>query len=395
MLDRHKRLFAKDFLVRYPSVSSSPLATLCPVVPAPKETEEQSFEFPTPPQTASWINPAYMRLENSNMSLTSSSSCSTCSLPPASSTSALGAAPLRRRRRVNGVGAAAFLLGLLVGGAHAFVPAYHRKLAAAAPCAAANNKRRAGGMSGHQSVTMSAVARDSHTASVPAPPTPHTHAPHTPSPGSVAPPEQPIINQYPVFPRAAVNIVVVRARPLNMGREYLFVQRSKEPGTNQWALPGGSVEIGEEMLQAAAREVVEETTLDHTTLQFYPRCFMTTDAIYNDDMGAVKYHFVISHMVCWAAPEAAPVAADDAKDIRWMTLPQLRTLDPEAIFRGVVEVVETVERLVDVGCITKADLVRVPVAPDGSMLPSLPPTPPGMGLDDDAQGANDLIPRRM
>lgn len=89
------------------------------------------------------------------MSLTSSSSCSTCSLPPASSTSALGAAPLRRRRRVNGVGAAAFLLGLLVGGAHAFVPAYHRKLAAAAPCAAANNKRRAGGMSGHQSVTMS------------------------------------------------------------------------------------------------------------------------------------------------------------------------------------------------------------------------------------------------
>lgn len=39
--------------------------------------------------------------------------------------------------------------------------------------------------------------------------------------------------------------------------------------------------------------------------------------------------------------------------------------------------------------------VRVPVAPDGSMLPSLPPTPPGMGLDDDAQGANDLIPRRM
>lgn len=56
--------------------------------------------------------------------------------------------------------------------------------------------------------------------------------------------EQPKINQYPVFPRAAVNIVVVRARPLNMGREYLFVQRSKEPGTNQWALPGGRCVTG-------------------------------------------------------------------------------------------------------------------------------------------------------
>jgi hypothetical protein len=29
-------------------------------------------------------------------------------------------------------------------------------------------------------------------------------------------------------------------------------------------------------------------------------------------------------MVCWADADAEPVAADDAKDIRWMTLPQLR-----------------------------------------------------------------------
>lgn len=63
-----------------------------------------------------------------------------------------------------------------------------------------------------------------------------------------------------------------------------------------------SVELGEEMLVAAAREVAEETTLDHNHLQFYPRCFMTTDAIYNDAAGAVKYHFVISQVRCvaWA-----------------------------------------------------------------------------------------------
>jgi hypothetical protein len=53
-------------------------------------------------------------------------------------------------------------------------------------------------------------------------------------------PQQPAINCYPVFPRAAVNIVIVRGRPFHLGREYLFVQRSKEPGTNQWALAGGS-----------------------------------------------------------------------------------------------------------------------------------------------------------
>ena len=56
------------------------------------------------------------------------------------------------------------------------------------------------------------------------------------------------------------------------------------------------MELGEEMLVAAAREVAEETTLDQRHLQFYPRCFMTTDAIYNDAAGAVKYHFVISQV---------------------------------------------------------------------------------------------------
>lgn len=111
-------------------------------------------------------------------------------------------------------------------------------------------------------------------------------------------------------------------------------------------------------------------------LQFYPRCFMTTDAIYNDEMGAVKYHFVISQvrvsvsvyalqeeggrprsitsptatrrpcvvwcslcvfwcscvvmcvqMVCWASPDAVAQAADDAKAVKWMTLPQLRKIN--------------------------------------------------------------------
>lgn len=184
--------------------------------------------------------------------------------------------------------------------------------------------------------------------------------PHLVKTHELRPPEQPAINCYPMFPRAAVNIVVVRGRPLNLGREYLFVQRSKEPGTNQWSLPGGSVEVGEQMLMAAAREVLEETTLDHNVLQFYPRCFMTTDAIFNDEMGAVKYHFVISQMVCWASPDAVAQAADDAKAVKWMTLPQLRKINAEGrAFRGVVEVIETLERLVDVGCITKADLVRV------------------------------------
>lgn len=37
-------------------------------------------------------------------------------------------------------------------------------------------------------------------------------------------------------------------------------------------------------------------------------------------------------MVCWAEADAEPVAADDAKDIRWMTLPQLRGVNVRPVF---------------------------------------------------------------
>lgn len=39
----------------------------------------------------------------------------------------------------------------------------------------------------------------------------------------------------------------------------------------------------------------------------------------------------LQQMVCWAAAEAEPVAADDAKDIRWMTLPQLRGVNVRTV----------------------------------------------------------------
>jgi len=58
------------------------------------------------------------------------------------------------------------------------------------------------------------------------------------------------------YPKVAVDVVLE-----NKGK-VLLVQRALEPFAGKWALPGGFVEEGETVEQAAVREVKEETGLD-------------------------------------------------------------------------------------------------------------------------------------
>ena len=94
----------------------------------------------------------------------------------------------------------------------------------------------------------------------------------------------------------------------------LLVQRRKEPNAGTWGFPGGHVELGETALDAAVRELAEETGVVATA-----RHYLTNlDVIHHDDDGAVRVHYLLAAVRCDYV-SGTPVAADDAKDAGWFT----------------------------------------------------------------------------
>lgn len=115
---------------------------------------------------------------------------------------------------------------------------------------------------------------------------------------------------YPDLPRVAVGAVV-----LNEGK-VLLVLRGKPPGEGMWAIPGGSVNLGETLQMAVEREVLEETGLRVEA----GKVIYTFDAIVRDPNGRVQYHYVILDLEAkLLSPELSPVPADDVRDARWFT----------------------------------------------------------------------------
>ena len=101
----------------------------------------------------------------------------------------------------------------------------------------------------------------------------------------------------------------------------LLVRRKKEPDAGLWGYPGGHVDLGETALDAAERELREETGVIATPVSY----LTNLDIITRDDTGAVQHHFLLAAVLC-SFESGTPVAADDVSDARWFHVDLLDTV---------------------------------------------------------------------
>jgi len=120
---------------------------------------------------------------------------------------------------------------------------------------------------------------------------------------------------YPVKPLPAVGAVVFK------GDAVLLVKRGKAPACGMWAIPGGSVRLGETLQAAAEREILEETGV--TIRAGAP--VLVFDTIQRDGRGDVQFHYVIVDLAAEYI-SGDPKAADDAADARWVRADELAGL---------------------------------------------------------------------
>lgn len=102
----------------------------------------------------------------------------------------------------------------------------------------------------------------------------------------------------------------------------LLVRRANPPDVGKWGFPGGKVDLGECLKDAAIRELFEETGVRATA----QRVFTAVDAFDHDENGVVRHHYVLVAVLCaWVSGE--PIAGDDALEARWFPLHALEEED--------------------------------------------------------------------
>jgi 8-oxo-dGTP diphosphatase len=122
--------------------------------------------------------------------------------------------------------------------------------------------------------------------------------------------------EFPELPLVGVGAIIIQ------DDRVVLVKRAHPPLQAQWSIPGGVLEVGELVREAAVREAREETGLivePGALLGVY-------DRVLRDTENRVQYHYVLIDFLC--RPIGGELSASgDAAEVRWFTREELHALN--------------------------------------------------------------------
>jgi 8-oxo-dGTP diphosphatase len=118
--------------------------------------------------------------------------------------------------------------------------------------------------------------------------------------------------EFPEVPLVGIGAVIIE------GVRVVLVKRAHPPLQDQWSIPGGVLEVGELVSEAAVREAREETGLVVEPVELLG----VYDRVLRNAEQRVQYHYVLIDFLCRrVAGELA--AASDATEVRYFTREEL------------------------------------------------------------------------
>ena len=123
--------------------------------------------------------------------------------------------------------------------------------------------------------------------------------------------------KYPIRPHIGVGILLIRDNKL------LLVKRKYDPDAGYWSIPGGHLDLGERVEEAAEREAFEETGFKVKVSSLAG----IINKIMYDKKGKIEYHYVLLNYFVdqiEGDPNQPPKAQDDALEAKFVPFQELK-----------------------------------------------------------------------